>query len=168
MLKIKEKLFPKYVSRSTITLFLINGFFKNILRVNAKAKVNLHFASRFVGAGGLIIVGDNPNLQLCLMSNPSIYINTADKGISIDSSVYIASGVKLIGANHDVNDLTIAAAPSDIIRIGRDCWLGANSVILPAVQLGPKTIVGAGSIVTKSFSGNCIIAGNPAKIIRSL
>ena len=42
-----------------------------------------------------------------------------------------------------------------------------NSVILPGVTLGNHTIVGAGSIVTKSFSeGNCIIAGNPAKKIR--
>jgi acetyltransferase-like isoleucine patch superfamily enzyme len=44
-----------------------------------------------------------------------------------------------------------------------------NSVILPGVELGPHTIVGAGSIVTKSFpEGNCIIVGNPAKKIKDL
>jgi acetyltransferase-like isoleucine patch superfamily enzyme len=168
MSKILKKLFPKYVTRSTATLFLVNLFFQNIMRINGKAKVNLHFASRFTGIGGLTIVGDNPSLQLCLMSNPSIYLNTADKGIIIDSSVYIASGVKLIGANHDVNDLSMATISSDCIRIGKDCWLGANAVVLPAVQLGPRTIVGAGSIVTKSFRGNCVIAGNPARILRNL
>ena len=44
-----------------------------------------------------------------------------------------------------------------------------NSVILPGIVLGNHTIVGAGSIVTKSFpEGNCVIAGNPAKKIRDL
>ena len=44
-----------------------------------------------------------------------------------------------------------------------------NSVILPGVVLGEKTIVGAGSVVTKSFlEGYCVIAGNPAKKIKDL
>ena len=44
-----------------------------------------------------------------------------------------------------------------------------NSMILPGVELGPRTVVGAGSVVTKSFpEGDCVIAGNPAKIIKKL
>jgi len=44
-----------------------------------------------------------------------------------------------------------------------------NAVILPGVVLGPKTSVGARRIVTKSFpNGSCVIAGNPAKIIKNL
>ena len=44
-----------------------------------------------------------------------------------------------------------------------------NSVILPGVTLGDHTVVGAGSVVTKSFEqGYCVIAGNPARIIREL
>ena len=53
------------------------------------------------------------------------------------------------------------------VVIGENCWLGMNSVILPGVSLGDNTIVGAGSVVTKSFmDGNCVIGGNPARIIR--
>ena len=45
----------------------------------------------------------------------------------------------------------------------------AAFMILPGITLGDNTIVGAGSVVTKSFpEGNCIIAGNPAKKIRDL
>lgn len=48
-------------------------------------------------------------------------------------------------------------------------WAGMNSVILPGVKLGTRTIVAAGSVVTKSFpEGYCVIAGSPAKIIRHL
>ena len=49
------------------------------------------------------------------------------------------------------------------------CWIGMNVVILPGVHLGPRTIVGAGSVVTKSFpNGYCVIGGNPAKLIKEL
>ena len=59
-------------------------------------------------------------------------------------------------------------SPEDIV-LGEQCWIGMNSVILPGVKLGIHTIVGAGSVVTKSFEdGFCIIAGNPAKIIRKI
>ena len=54
------------------------------------------------------------------------------------------------------------------VSIGKYCWIGMGSIILPNVNLGDFTIVGAGSVVTKSFSGYCVIAGNPAKLIRKL
>lgn len=48
-------------------------------------------------------------------------------------------------------------------------WLGYNVLVLPGCEIGPSSIVGAGSVVTKSFpEGHCIIAGNPAKKIRDL
>ena len=55
------------------------------------------------------------------------------------------------------------------VRIEDYCWIGINVVILPGVHLGPRTIVDAGSVVTKSFpDGFCVIGGNPAKIIKVL
>ena len=55
------------------------------------------------------------------------------------------------------------------VRIGDYTWIGMNSVILPGIELGPRTIVGAGSVVTKSFpKGYCVIGGNPAKLIKEL
>lgn len=55
------------------------------------------------------------------------------------------------------------------IIIGSNCFIGENSTILYGVKLGDNTIVGAGSVVTKSFSkGGVVVAGNPAKVICSV
>jgi acetyltransferase-like isoleucine patch superfamily enzyme len=51
-------------------------------------------------------------------------------------------------------------------RIGQCCFIGARSVILPGITIGDHSIVGAGSVVTKDVPPNCIVAGNPAKIVR--
>lgn len=52
------------------------------------------------------------------------------------------------------------------VFLGENVFLGFNSKILPGVNLGDWTIVGAGAVVTKSFPGYCVLAGNPAKIIK--
>lgn len=88
--------------------------------------------------------------------------------ITIGKGTYIAPNVGLITANHDLMNLKMHMSPKEIF-LGEQCWIGMNSTILPGVRLGNHTVVGAGSVVTKSFpEGNCVIAGNPAKIIRIL
>ncbi|TMV82379.1 acyltransferase [Thioclava sp. BHET1] len=52
-------------------------------------------------------------------------------------------------------------------RIGRDCFIGGRSLILPGVEIGDGCIVGAGAVVTGSVPAGSVVAGNPARIIRS-
>lgn len=54
------------------------------------------------------------------------------------------------------------------IKIGNNCFIGARAVIMPGVEIGEYTIVGAGSVVTRSFPANLVVAGNPAKVICTL
>ncbi|OTN88361.1 chorismate mutase [Enterococcus sp. 7E2_DIV0204] len=54
------------------------------------------------------------------------------------------------------------------ITIGDNVWLGGGVVITPGVTLGDNVVVAAGSVVTKSFPDNCVIGGNPAKIIKEI
>lgn len=97
-----------------------------------------------------------------------IYFQSSDEKIILGKGSYIGPNVGLITKNHNLKDLNKHDKSKSII-IGEKCWIGMNSVILPGVILGDNTIVGAGSIVTKSFlDGNCVIAGNPAKIIKKL
>ena len=51
-------------------------------------------------------------------------------------------------------------------RIGRNCFIGGRSMILPGVEIGDGCIVGAGAVVTKSVPPGCIVGGNPARILR--
>lgn len=100
--------------------------------------------------------------------SPGIYLQNFSGQIVIGRGSYIAPNVGIITANHDPVSLD-HHQPARNVAIGASCWIGMNTVILPGVILGERTIVGAGSVVTKSFpDGHCIIAGNPAKLIRQL
>lgn len=54
------------------------------------------------------------------------------------------------------------------IKVGKNCFIGCRSVILPNVTIGDNTIIGAGSIVNKSIPANSVAAGNPCKVICTL
>ncbi|WP_245912994.1 acyltransferase [Litoreibacter ponti] len=51
-------------------------------------------------------------------------------------------------------------------RVGQDCFIGARSLILPGVTVGNNVIVAAGAIVTRDVPSGCVVAGNPARILR--
>ena len=96
------------------------------------------------------------------------YSNTNGGKIILGKGTWIAPNVGIITTNHSKENLDKHDLPKDVI-IGENCWIGMNSVILPGVLLGNKTIVGAAYIVTKIFpEGNCVIVGNPARKVKSL
>ncbi len=98
---------------------------------------------------------------------PGCYIQ-AMNGIHVGRNLWVGPGVKIISANHDPCDYA-RHIKTNPIKIGDDCWLGSNCVILPGVELGDHTIVAAGAVVTKSFDeGDIMLAGVPAKIIKRL
>lgn len=52
-------------------------------------------------------------------------------------------------------------------RVGENCFIGGRALILPGVEIGDNSVIGAGSVVTKSVPPRSVVAGNPAKILRS-
>lgn len=109
-----------------------------------------------------IFVGINSNAG----TRPGCYLQ-GNGGIYIGNYVHFASNIGVISGNHDLYDHTKHVNKE--VRIGDYTWIGMNVVILPGVELGPRTIVAAGSVVTKSFpDGYCVIGGNPAKLIKEL
>jgi acetyltransferase-like isoleucine patch superfamily enzyme len=91
--------------------------------------------------------------------------------VTIGNAVRIASSVQIFGFNHgfDRIDKYIKDQPinSKGIVIGDGTWIGAGATILDGVNIGKNCIVAAGAVVTKSFEDFSIIAGNPAKMLKS-
>jgi maltose O-acetyltransferase len=53
------------------------------------------------------------------------------------------------------------------VEIGADVWVGGGAIILPGVRIGTGSVVGAGSVVTKDVPPWTVVAGNPARAVRS-
>ena len=120
-----------------------------------------------------ILIGDWRNIvfdadDLQNFQSSGGYYQGLDAKIIIGKGTWIAPNVGLITANHDPTDPEKHVPGEDIV-LGECCWIGMNAVLLPGTVLGPHTVVGAGAVVTRSFpEGYCVVAGNPAKKIRSL
>jgi maltose O-acetyltransferase len=90
--------------------------------------------------------------------------------ITIGDDVQIGPNVQLLTPTHPVEaDLRLArweaARP---ITIGPNVWLGGGAIVLAGVEIGENTVVGAGSVVTRSLPADVVAVGSPARVIRSL
>ncbi|WP_260583185.1 acyltransferase [Sphingopyxis sp. PET50] len=110
------------------------------------------------------------NIRVGIDSAPGFMPNCYIQGIGlidIGDYVWIAPGVHIISANHDIHDHR-QHSPTKV-TIGRHSWLGGGAKVMPGVELGPFTIVAAGAVVTRSFpEGYQILAGVPAKPVRRI
>ncbi len=90
--------------------------------------------------------------------------------ITLGNNVHITSGVRFI--THDGGTLILRKEVPDLeitkpIKVGNDVYFGINSIIMPGVTIGNRCIIAAGSVVTKDVPDNSIVAGIPAKVIKS-
>lgn len=168
----KSKYYYKIRSYKSIgfAIIIVNYIFQRIFRIDSDFKYMKNYTSRVLNGKNLTIIGNNDEkiekVFVSFIVSGNCYIN-ALKGIEIGEGTIFSFGVIINSAGHDIKNLNII--PESLpIKIGKNCWLGANAVILPGVEIGDNTIVGAGSVVTKSFGNNKVIAGIPAKIIKEL
>lgn len=90
--------------------------------------------------------------------------------VTLGRNVMLAAGVHLYTATHPLDPVERAsglelAAP---IVIGDDVWIGGHATICPGVTVGDAAVIGAGAVVTRDVPPRTIVAGNPAKPIRSI
>lgn len=109
------------------------------------------------GAGG-VRLGDRVEIN-----NFSIVNGTG--GVDVGDDTLIGPGVRIVSYQHRfAAGQTIRSQPTEgkAIRIGRDCWIGANAVILAGVSVGDGAVVAAGAVVTRDVMGGAVVAGVPA------
>lgn len=93
----------------------------------------------------------------------------AGGGIEIGNDVMMGQNVRFHAQNHNYNEedlIRLQGVNSKGIKIGNNCWIGAGVVFLDGVTIGDGCVIGANTVVTKSFEDNCVIVGNPGKILK--
>ncbi|TGZ77571.1 trimeric LpxA-like protein [Ascodesmis nigricans] len=90
--------------------------------------------------------------------------------IDIGSNSIISDDVKIYTATHmiDPTHRTHGLQKAQKVTIGDKCWIGASAIILPGVHIKDGSVIGAGSVVVKDVPPDCVVAGNPAKVVKGI
>ncbi len=126
-------------------------------------------------------VGSNPIIKPPFKCDYGYNIYVGENFFANFDCVFLDAGKIIIGNNCKIGPKTMIFAvthpidsktradniniPKDVI-IGDDVWIGGGAIILPGINIGSSSIIGAGSVVTKDVPPHCVVAGNPAKIIK--
>jgi acetyltransferase-like isoleucine patch superfamily enzyme len=90
--------------------------------------------------------------------------------VGIGSDNMFGPGVYITDSNHTLSSgQRFADGPMDLgkVLIGNGCWIGAKAIILKDVTLGDCCVVAAGAVVTRSFPSGSVVAGVPARLLKS-
>ena len=122
-----------------------------------------------VGILGFFRVGNRRNVSIgddCGI-NSGVYI-LGHSRVVIGDNVVLSVDAKLIDAGLDLSNFAYIKKPqhvSSFVIIEDDVWIGAGAIVLPGVTVGKKSVVGAGSVLTRDVAPFTIVAGNPARPI---
>lgn len=167
-------IWAKLLGKVEFSRFYSCGLFHIFLHKNSYLSIgeNCHFMSKSWGnrlglyhrcilstePGARIIIGKN-----CGLSGVTI---RCFRQISIGNNVRIgANSIIMDGDAHQDDSRT---SESKSVFISDNVWVGANVTILKGVTIGENSLIGIGSVVTKSIPANVVAAGNPCRIIRNL
>ena len=111
----------------------------------------------------LVEIGDHVVINRSCSFYPSFL---KKKKIIIKDHVTIAYNVSFIGGSQDYHFKDLPDIGGDIV-IQEYVWIGCNVTVLPGVTIGEGAVIGAGSVVTRDVSPYTVVAGNPARVIKT-
>ena len=114
----------------------------------------------------MITTAHNATLEIgdgCGFSAVSIW---CFKHIVLGNNIRVGANVTIMDGDAHQDDPR--AGDNEDVVIKDNVWIGANTIVLKGVTIGKNSLIGAGSVVTKSIPDNVVAAGNPCKIIREL
>ena len=111
---------------------------------------------------GEILIGDFA--LIC----PGVRIDSASR-VTVGKNCMLAAGAYLTDADwHDIYDRTKTVGETSPITLEENVWIGDGATLCKGVTIGENSIIGAGSVVTKSIPKNVVAAGNPATVVKNL
>ena len=113
--------------------------------------------------------GDNIHIgERAFVNANCVFLDCAE--IFIGDDFQCGPGVQLLTPEHPLDAVERKAGleSARTIRIGNDVWLGGGAIVLAGVTIGDRAIIGAGAVVTRDVSSDVVVAGNPARIIKTL
>jgi acetyltransferase-like isoleucine patch superfamily enzyme len=100
-----------------------------------------------------------------------VFVNVGTTIIAVEEVIIgddVAFGADVYLVDSDSHGVEGREHKQGPVRIGDGTWLGARSVVLQGVTIGKRVMVAAGAVVVRDVPDDCLVAGNPAKVIRQL
>lgn len=173
--EIYEAMHPEFHRRLAQTRALIKEF-NNLDPMDAEAQRSVlkrilgrtgerfHFNQPFrCDYGCNVLIGEDffANFNLTILDEALV---------TIGNNCFIGPNVSIYTACHPLDEAlrNTGAEWAEPVTIGNSVWIGGGATILPGVTVGSNCVIGAGSVVTRSVPDNTVVAGNPARVIKTL
>lgn len=119
--------------------------------------------------GNIFLGGSNIRIGRDVFINYGAFIDAAAP-VEIGERVSFGPRVMILTGSHEIGSRERRAGFMDAqpVKIGPGAWIGAGAIVLPGVSIGAGAVVAAGAIVTEDVAADTLVAGVPARVIRSL